>query len=100
MKNLQLSKHQSYTLGILQKLRRRQYLKIKDHATRDPAKFIEIVKSLIDIGFCEYEFSNDYKEVRRLDLPDYAIDYFTKLKLEYEQTEKNNQQGKKEPANV
>lgn len=36
----------------------------------------EAVKQLIDAGWVEYEFTNDYSGVRRLDLPDYARTYF------------------------
>ena len=91
MNDLCLNDEQKITLGILQKLKQGQYLKIKDVAKRSPDKFIEIVKSLIDIGYCEYEFTNDYKEVRRMHLPDYAKYYFTNLKKEYEQTKENYQ---------
>lgn len=90
MKNLCLNKEQEITLGILQQMKQGQYLKIKDVARRSPDKFIEIVKSLIDMGYCEYEFTNDYREVRRMHLPDFAIDYFIKLNREYEQTKKDN----------
>lgn len=36
----------------------------------------EAVKQLIEAGWCEYEFTNDYSGVRRLDLPDFARTYF------------------------
>lgn len=36
---------------------------------------IEAIKELIDFGFIEYEFSNDYTSVKRLNLPPYAIKY-------------------------
>lgn len=39
----------------------------------------EAVKQLIDAGWVEYEFTNDYTSVRRLDLPDYARTYFKNL---------------------
>ena len=89
MKNLNLNKNQSITLGIIQQLRIGQHLKIKKIAKNDPSKFIQLVKELIDIGYCEYEFSNDYEDVKRLNLPEYAKDYFTKLNLDYEQSKQN-----------
>ena len=45
----------------------------------------EAIMTLIDAGWCEYEFTNDYSGVRRLDLPDFAKDYFKQLEKEYEQ---------------
>jgi len=41
--------------------------------------FVSAVKQLIDAGWVEYEFTNDYSGVRRLDLPDYARTYFKNL---------------------
>lgn len=84
MRNFTLNHNQQITLLILQQLRIGQYLKISIIARRDPAKFIMIVKELIDLGFSEYEFTKDYKEVKRLDLPEYAKDFFTKLYQDYE----------------
>ncbi|MGJ1360639.1 hypothetical protein ACR79B_04865 [Sphingobacterium spiritivorum] len=37
------------------------------------------VMKLIDAGWSEYEFTNDYKNVKRLKLPDYAKDYLQKI---------------------
>ena len=45
-------------------------------AKRDPKGFIKVIKRLISCGWSEHEFSNDYKEVKRLDLPYFARDYY------------------------
>src|SRR5690606_1405537 len=58
-------------------------VKVSDIAKRDPSGFVQAVKRLIRAGWCEYEFTNDYSGVKRLDLPDFARDYFQKLKDEY-----------------
>lgn len=46
-------------------------------------KLAEAIKQLINAGWSEYEFTDDYSGVRRLDLPDHARTYFKKLKNEY-----------------
>ena len=48
-------------------------------AKRNPSLFIWAVKKLIDAGWKEFEFTNDYKAIKRLDLPNHAIDYFNAL---------------------
>lgn len=66
-------------LLVLTKLRKLEIggrLVVADVAKRDPDGFINVVKRLISCGWSEYEFSNDYKEVKRLDLPDFARDYY------------------------
>ncbi|WP_099368101.1 hypothetical protein [Sphingobacterium sp. 1.A.4] len=90
MKSLILNEVQQVTLDILQKLRIGQYLKVRSIAKKDPEKFRDTVKQLIDFGYSEYEFTNDYTEIRRLDLPNYAKDYFTQLRNYYEQNKQNN----------
>ncbi|EFK57387.1 hypothetical protein U0038_17375 [Sphingobacterium spiritivorum] len=37
------------------------------------------VMKLIDAGWTEYEFTEDFKYVKRLKLPDYAKDYLQKI---------------------
>lgn len=93
MKSLILNEIQQITLSILQKLKIGQYLKVRTIAKRDPDKFRQIVKQLIDFGYSEYEFTDDYSEIRRLDLPNYAKDYFTQLKKDYEQSKQDNDGG-------
>jgi len=39
---------------------------VDEVAKNDPQKFIECVKDLIDHGFYMFEFSNDYKFVKRI----------------------------------
>jgi len=63
-------------LTRLKKLKIGESLVIDEVAKRNPKGFIEVVKRLIRCGWSEYEFSNDYKMVKRLDLPDFARDYF------------------------
>ena len=70
-------------LDRLRKLNRNQYGKVKDFAPNNPELFIQIVKGLIRAGYCEYEFSDDYTAVKRLDLPDHATDYFDELKVKF-----------------
>jgi hypothetical protein len=64
---------------VLTKLRKLEIggkLIVAEVAKRDPEGFIKVVQKLISCGWSEYEFSNDYKEVKRLDLPDFARDYY------------------------
>jgi uncharacterized protein (DUF736 family) len=61
-------------------------IKVSDLAKKDPDGFIQAVKRLIRAGWSEYEFSNDYLSVRRLDLPDFARAFFKKLKDEHSKT--------------
>ena len=66
-------------LLVLTKLRKLEIggkLVVAEIAKRDPEGFIKLVKRLISCGWSEYEFSNDYTEVKRLDLPDFARDYY------------------------
>ena len=66
-------------LLVLTKLRKLEIggkLVISEVAKRNPDGFINVVKRLISCGWSEYEFSNDYKEVKRLYLPDFARDYY------------------------
>lgn len=66
-------------LLVLTKLRKLgigETLIISEVAKRNPEGFIEVIKRLIRCGWSEYEFSNDYKMVKRLDLPDFARDYY------------------------
>lgn len=41
-------------------------------AKKNPKLFIESVKKLIDLGYTEFEFTNDYTAVKRLDKPDFT----------------------------
>ncbi len=59
-------------------------------ATKDPKGFSDGVKRLIRSGWCEYEFSNDYSAIRRLDLPDFASDHFKTLRNEHSKLHKSN----------
>lgn len=52
-------------------------------AKRDPDGFSKGVKRLICSGWCEYEFTNDYSAIKRLDLPEFARTYFKKLANEH-----------------
>lgn len=63
-------------LTILQKLKPGQWLKIRDVAKNKPDFFRQVVKQLIRAGYSEYEFNDDYTEIRRTDLPDYARNFF------------------------
>jgi len=69
-------------LTKLKKLKIGETLVIKEVAKINPSGFIEVVKRLIRCGWSEYEFSNDYKMVKRLDLPDFARDWFLEQSLE------------------
>lgn len=60
-------------------------------APKDPDGFSDGVKRLIRSGWCEYEFSNDYSAIRRLDLPDFASDHFKTLRNEHSKLHKSNQ---------
>ena len=64
-------------------------IKVRDMAKKDPIGFSNSVKRLIACGWSEYEFTDDYSAVRRLNLPDYARDYFKKLRNEYTNTKRN-----------
>ncbi len=84
-------------LLVLTKLRKLdigEKLIIGDVAKKDPKGFIEVVKRLIRSGWCEYEFSDDYREVKRLDLPEFARDWFREqsraLKLNEHETKIHN----------
>lgn len=63
-------------LTKLKKLEIGAKLVIAEVAKRDPEGFINVIKRLISCGWSEYEFSNDYTEVKRLDLPDFARDWY------------------------
>lgn len=66
----------------LQRIPIGQTVLISEMAKKDPDGFIQATKRLIRSGWSEYEFTNDYDGVRRLDLPDFARDFFRKLKNE------------------
>lgn len=68
-----------YTLSRLKKLNINQLGRVKDFAPNNPDLFIQVVKQLICAGWCEYEFTNDYSAIKRLDLPEFARDYFRKM---------------------
>lgn len=78
-------------LNRLRKLEKGESLTVREVAKRNPDGFIEVVKRLIRCGWCEYEFSNDYSMVKRLDLPEFARNWFreqrTALKLNKNETE-------------
>jgi len=74
-----------YALTRLQKLKVNQLGRVQDFAPNNPALFVQVVKHLICAGWCEYEFTNDYSAIKRLDLPDFARDYFKKMQMELEQ---------------
>lgn len=80
MKNLILSAHQQKTLAIIQQLKPYQRLKVRDIAKSNPEKFIELVKSLIDLGFIEYEFTDDYTALKRLNMSNFGIKELNELK--------------------
>jgi|GEM_PF-643084 len=66
-------------LLVLTKLRKLEIggrLVVAEVAKRDPEGFINVIKRLISCGWSEYEFSDDYTEVKRLDLPDFARDWY------------------------
>lgn len=63
---------------------------MSDFEVNDKGLLIEIIKTLIRTGWSEYELTNDYSAIKRLDLPNYAKDYFTKLRKDYEQSKQNN----------
>ncbi len=70
-------------LLVLTKLKKLEIggrLIIAEVAKKDPEGFIKVIKRLISCGWSEYEFSNDYKEVKRLDLPDFARDWYREQK--------------------
>lgn len=60
------------TLKILQRIPRGGMTLVKVEAKKNPKLFVESVKKLIDTGYSEYEFSEDYTAIKRLDLPDFA----------------------------
>lgn len=57
--------HYATVLHELQKLKVGQRYRIRDLAKKNPELFIQIVKHLIEAGWNEFYFSNDYKEVIR-----------------------------------
>ncbi len=59
-------------------------------APKDPSGFSSGVKRLIRSGWCEYEFSNDYSAIRRLNLPDFASDYFKTFRNEHSNLHKTH----------
>lgn len=67
----------------LQKIPTGATVRIDTIAKKDPSGFVAAVKRLICSGWSEYEFTNDYSAIRRLDLPNYARDYFKTLRDEY-----------------
>lgn len=71
-----------YTLTKLQKLKINQLGRVKDFAPNNPSLFVQVVKQLICAGWCEYEFTDDYSAIKRLDLPDFARDYFKSMQKE------------------
>ena len=72
-------------------------IKVSILAKKDPVGFCQAVKRLIRAGWCEYEFTNDYTAVRRLDLPDFARAFFNKLKDEHSNA--NTQTNKSDTSN-
>ncbi|MFE2860946.1 hypothetical protein [Sphingobacterium multivorum] len=74
-----------YTLTKLRKLKVNQLGRVQDFAPNNPSLFVQVVKQLICAGWCEYEFTNDYSAIKRLDLPDFARDYFKKMQMELDE---------------
>lgn len=68
-------------LSMLQELKPGQWLKIREAAKHKPEFFRETVKQLINAGWSEYEFNDDYMEIRRLDLPNYAREFYQHERL-------------------
>ena len=64
--------------SILDRLKVGQVLKVRDIARKDPKKFVEITKQLIDNGRIEFEFSEDYREIKRTEHDKKFFDDFRK----------------------
>lgn len=79
---MQHTEHQQKALFLLRSIRIGESLPVSQLITRKGGEgaFKEVVKQLIDMGYREYEFSDDYTAIRRLDLPDFAIKFFKEWK--------------------
>ena len=82
-------------LGILQEKVKLGYppRKLVDLVTKKGGElaFRKAIMTLIEAGWCEYEFTNDYRGVRRLDLPDFARGYYKELRnIKNEQSKHND----------
>lgn len=76
------NEHQQKALSLLSRIRVGEAWPVSKLITRPGGEnaFTNVVKQLIDLGYKEYEFSDDYSAVKRLDLPDYAINFFKEWK--------------------
>lgn len=85
-----MSQHHSkdpywWVLNELRKIPINKRVFISDFEVKDKGLLVQIVKQLICAGWCEYEFTNDYSAIKRLDLPDFARDYFKKMQMELDE---------------
>lgn len=76
------TEHQLKALSILRSINIGESIPVSMLITKKGGEdaFKEVVIQLIDLGYREYEFSNDYSAVKRLNLPDYAIKFFKEWK--------------------
>lgn len=70
---IEITEHEKLALKKLQEIDIGGKMPISFFAKKNPEYFIEQVKNLIDKGYIEYEFSNDYKFVKRLNMCNFGV---------------------------
>lgn len=68
-----LHPHQKMCLSKLKRIEKGASMPLSSLATKDISYLILLIKSLIDIGYTEYSFTEDYKEVKRDNGCEYGI---------------------------
>ncbi len=73
-----MTEHQKKALSLIKNIGIRERMPISDLAPNNPDYFTKLVKELIDMGYKEYEFSDCYNFVKRLDMCTFGILEFDK----------------------
>lgn len=65
---MEMTEHQKICFNKLSAIPKGCALSISDIAKNSPDYFISLVKQIIDMGYGQFEFSNDYTQVKHLDI--------------------------------
>lgn len=65
---MEMTEHQKICFNKLSAIPKGSAISISDIAKNSPEYFSQLVKEIIDMGYGQFEFSNDYKKVKHLDI--------------------------------
>lgn len=63
-----MTEHQKLCFNKLSAIPKGSAISICDIAKTSPDYFIQLTKEIIDMGYGQFEFSNDYTKVKHLDI--------------------------------